>query len=385
MPRTALSEQPFATSISAVTALVETVKGSIADDLRLEGRSRIARQVLSLPSDAAEAIIAHASNDLPACSRALAVASASASARFAEIGELKKAVRAADVAMVMFGMPAAIVVRELVEEIEPHVISNRNVEKRFLQAPLGHVRKREAVTLPGSLTEKCAEVHVSDLSIEAFRAHFEGDRPLIIRGCASSWPATKTWCRDGYLDSRYGHRTVPVELSTGDGEIEEQFYLLGDVLRKMRESDGKESIYMAQHPLFDYLPQLEHDVVQPKYMLVVGKERADLTNVWMGTEGSGSKLHFDSADNLLVQIVGEKMVVLISADQSNLLYRKSAPSPVNISPVNVQNPDLQVYPNFARARGQLARLMPGDALYIPAQHWHWVKACSASISVNFWF
>ncbi|CDF40389.1 unnamed protein product [Chondrus crispus] len=154
------------------------------------------------------------------------------------------------------------------------------------------------------------------------------------------------------------------------------------MLRPPAEAAGRR-LYMAQHPLFDYVPALEDDVRQPEYIRVAGKSRADLTNVWMGTAGSGSNLHFDSADNLLVQIVGEKRVVLVAPHFSKCLYpREERP---NVSPVRVDAPDLHAFPLFRNVHAQVLHLRPGDALYIPPAHWHWVQSITASISVNFWF
>jgi len=55
------------------------------------------------------------------------------------------------------------------------------------------------------------------------------------------------------------------------------------------------------------------------------------------------------------------------------------------SPVRVESPDLSSYPNFAEAEYEEAILGPGDVLYIPRSHWHYVRALSTSVSVNFWF
>ncbi len=40
---------------------------------------------------------------------------------------------------------------------------------------------------------------------------------------------------------------------------------------------------------------------------------------------------------------------------------------------------------FLGGAGRETVLGPGDGLYIPARHWHYVRALSPSISVNFWW
>lgn len=59
----------------------------------------------------------------------------------------------------------------------------------------------------------------------------------------------------------------------------------------------------------------------------------------------------------------------------------------NISAVDVEAPDLALHPRFAEASGTHldAVLGPGDALYIPAGWWHYVRSITPSFTVNFWF
>jgi [protein]-arginine 3-hydroxylase / protease len=57
----------------------------------------------------------------------------------------------------------------------------------------------------------------------------------------------------------------------------------------------------------------------------------------------------------------------------------------NVSDVRVEDPDLAKHSMFANAVFSHAMLQPGDMLFIPARHWHYVRAASTSISVNFWF
>lgn len=43
------------------------------------------------------------------------------------------------------------------------------------------------------------------------------------------------------------------------------------------------------------------------------------------------------------------------------------------------------FPLFKDAQYEEAVLGPGDMLYIPSKHWHYVRSLSPSFSVNFWF
>lgn len=57
----------------------------------------------------------------------------------------------------------------------------------------------------------------------------------------------------------------------------------------------------------------------------------------------------------------------------------------NISPVNVDTPDLQKYPNFAKAKYTETIVGPGEMLFIPRGCWHFVASLTVSFSVSFWF
>ena len=65
----------------------------------------------------------------------------------------------------------------------------------------------------------------------------------------------------------------------------------------------------------------------------------------------------------------------------------STTSQGNISAVDVEAPDFQAHPRFAASADSLLEtvLGPGDALYIPAGWWHFVRSLTPSLTVNFWF
>ena len=47
--------------------------------------------------------------------------------------------------------------------------------------------------------------------------------------------------------------------------------------------------------------------------------------------------------------------------------------------------DLDAHPLAAQAVYTETVLSPGDTLFIPARHWHYVRSLTPSFSVNFWF
>lgn len=129
----------------------------------------------------------------------------------------------------------------------------------------------------------------------------EYNRPFIVRGYASSWPALTRWKSAEYLLDTVGEgRVVPVE--TGLAYVDEDW---GQTIMSFRtflsrcgfdvEPEGRENrvLYLAQHTLFKQFPQLERDFVVPDYVWAdlkseepnyepVDADLVPLINVWIG-------------------------------------------------------------------------------------------------------
>ena len=121
-------------------------------------------------------------------------------------------------------------------------------------------------------------------------------------------------------------------------------------------------------------------------------------NVWWGTEGTRTPLHFDTHDNFLAQVVGYKYIRLYDLSQTPFLYAGAPVASsgaalsarykggVNMSRIgDVEVASLEEFPLLARAEYTEIVLGPGQTLYMPAGVWHYVRALSPSMSVNFWF
>jgi hypothetical protein len=229
-------------------------------------------------------------------------------------------------------------------------------------------------------------------------------RPVILRGIASRWPALSRWTTE-YLRSSFPDLKVPVEVSTLDpATTDPETRLRGTTPVKMDlgsyidaalgTTAPDKSYYLAQFPLLERAPALKEDIgsldrymdlpeVYPEWLRAKLRMPAGL---WLGPSGSLSTLHFDVAQNFLVQIRGRKRVVLFSPDQSKLLYYPHFETRiVHFSPVDVEKPDLARFPLFAKARPLECTLEPGDILHIPSGFWHFVRSLDPSLSLNFWW
>ena len=144
--------------------------------------------------------------------------------------------------------------------------------------------------------------------------------------------------------------------------------------------------YLAQHPLIQQLPGLSTDIdMSPSLCGSLGPSHIYL---WIGTGGTRTPLHFDSYSNLFVQLVGVKYVRIYAENETPKLYvskNKSYGLQGNMSDVDCEQEDFLLHPLARGAAYQEVVLFPGDAVYIPARAWHYVRSFTASISVNYWF
>lgn len=388
------------TTLSSITTEVSGIvlghKHGVSDTLKQAGRSRLARLVLSLPCDEAPTIQTLAFQTLPISADALALAAASSAVLYTTRKLFEKACHAADIALIMLGPDTGAPLLSLIstlEQLHPPCTSTHSLMFAELDCllPNDDLSDPQSVDLPSNLTRSTCDVLEDSTQLTSFVPYFEKDIPLKLPALANHWPACSKWLSPKYLADKHGHRVVPIEyIANGSSIMEEKFCTISQLLAtimnmKLDSSDfsSEATVYLAQHPIFNYIPSLESDIEHPSVIQVAGKSVADVVNIWMGSASSGSKLHYDSADNILVQLVGCKTVVLIPPSQTDCLYLANPTD--NISPVDIAYYDPTSFPMFERVVGSTVTLRRGDALYIPARHWHWVQATTASISVNFWF
>lgn len=407
------------TMCESICQFVKEHRDAVSEALFYDGRSRLGRLVKQLPNiddgnNTPITIQELAMASLPDSSDALVLAAASAAVYHLSATAYERAFYAADVALILVGVHDAFgaeLLRFIQALQEKKMIAVDESVKTRAVIDESKLVTSFKLNVPTPLSDvECADVRADELSTEQFTEDFfRTDVPVVLRDIATRWPAFEKWHDLGNLSAEHGHRVVPVERvrrsAIHSGKMREEFQTLKEVFQAMEQdasnvdvnekasttqnrtkeqADDEESVYLAQHPLFDYIPELQNDVRIPRFVEAGGKgANVDVINLWMGTSGSGSKLHFDSADNILVQVVGRKTVILIDPQYSSSL--DVSPAVPNISPIHPLKSEPE-HPNFLKTvRGCTIQLNAGDGLFIPAKHWHWVQADTCSMSVNFWF
>lgn len=278
--------------------------------------------------------------------------------------------------------------------------------------------------------------------------------PAIFKNGIESMGKLRRWMDIAYLERKYGHTEHEVVFAFDDlymqpwGDKLESPYreemTLKDFLRKLksarRSSHGNGSrLFIEQGAIFnredeeeersdkhrhdDHHPMM-NDIEVPDFAHFL-RDALTSVNFWLGSHGQERKksaLHFDSSNNLLVQLIGEKELVMFHPLEARSVYPKrlsrktrakrpteTDPEAVeyltqeeelgeegkddvidNFSPVLVDAPDTDRFPLFKKEDAIVCTLKPGDVLYLPAYTWHHVysrrnESQGVNCALNFWF
>jgi lysine-specific demethylase 8 len=212
----------------------------------------------------------------------------------------------------------------------------------------------------------------------------------------------RSWDFD-QLKQQYGHVQVPVEQSRGGGDYRDLHQPrsfsatprsfaadvpvpFGELLEHVQHHHDNRhgaTMCMAQHDLFQIIPELEAHIQPPPFQEAV--ERLYKRNAWIGPAGCSTPLHRDPYRNALCQIKGSKHIELFHSDWCQQIYPFTTMVLRNTSQVDVNAPDPDSFPLFMRVPYSECTLNEGDILYIPRRWWHFVRAETPSISVNYWW
>lgn len=263
---------------------------------------------------------------------------------------------------------------------------------------------------------------------QLLKPYYQAQTPIILRQAAIPQKAYRLWNDLKYLERQVGEDT-PVDVEIGPSYSEgvvKSTIRFGDYLKYIQFINDEqhpppsntistpsnyELVYMAQHELF---PILAQDITVPylcSYSTTnntyegVGHGKLYSSLFWFGPPGCKSTLHYDPCDNLLMQLVGRKKIILHppqpeiclgwrerhykNNDNARNDWYYSGPKygqQYNTSSVDVECPDFIKYPLYRQALpGHVSILLPGDILFIPKQWWHFLRALDTSISVNVWW
>ena len=271
--------------------------------------------------------------------------------------------------------------------------------------------------------QQVEEVHWRDL--ESGGGFQSRNRPLLVRGAVSSWPASERWTFENLAQLRRPDGSEVVT-SFQNGLVEQGTtrepviqatapYLRGlaSAAAKIRneriddigllpnhrrlalargegfhldwnylKSFTPDRVYLAQWYILNEFPHLRED-------FAIKKLWPGLRRTWeytfIGPADTVTGLHYDFPNNWFCQVTGVKEFLLFPPDQEPHLCRsKKYDWGATLSDIDISRLDEQPVESarFAQAKGLYARVEAGDALYVPAKTWHAVVALEPSISLS---
>lgn len=284
------------------------------------------------------------------------------------------------------------------------------------------------------LLQKSVQVtECRNMKAEMFKRRFQNQLPVVLKGAVLDWKACSLWEAD-YLKSalKPNFRSMPVLFSADN----QHFIDHGDFTTKKNMEPEELIDYVFQHEKGDvfsstavtaeekdvsclattkqkvYLrtrampDSLYNDIFTPdqvqsltdkiylassesefssveEFSLKVFKQRT--MQLWVGTRGNITQLHYDRNHGLLAQIIGRKQILLFSHEDTGFLYPfPSHTTKAHVSKVNLRQlgDSFDRFPKFSRAQAYHCVIDKGDLLYIPPFWWHDVTSLNNCVSVT---
>jgi hypothetical protein len=215
------------------------------------------------------------------------------------------------------------------------------------------------------------------------RNYLRSQKPLIIKGFTSRYPAGQKWSPE-YLKSLCGDVKVDVfDNNAGDHsahaftspDLKMRFADYIDVIIK----DQPSSLRMFLFNMFKCKPGLRKDFPCPRmFKGILGK----MGYMFFGSKNIKVRVHqdMDMSNVLLTQFYGRKRVVLVAPEYSDLMYRL----PLNThSLIDIDNIDEHKYPGLHFVEASECILEPGDALFMPSGYWHYITYLDGGFAVSY--
>lgn len=106
--------------------------------------------------------------------------------------------------------------------------------------------------------------------------------------------------------------------------------------------------------------------------------------LWVAGVHSTSPLHYDLSEGLMLQLNGEKKVILFKPGHNSAFYPHTIGGPYDRqSRINcIKSPNLSKYPSLKATKGLQGIIKAGEILYIPYGYWHQIESPPASVGLS---
>ncbi len=245
----------------------------------------------------------------------------------------------------------------------------------------------ETSVTPNNTTSNTNDIVIerrSNLSYEEFKSKYLFPRkPVIITDATAKWKAsnwTPQWFKETYPDKM---------VSTDQGEMR-----MDEFIDAITENSDRPGPFLREQPLKDVFPDLIDNVEPtPSYVLpnwlggnyFVGRINERLNREsFIEVNFCGRRifpyLHVDDlgVHAFITQHYGDKEFIVYPPDQEPYLYRVNEDRFSQIK--DVDNPDLEKFPLFAKAKAIRVVLHAGESVFMPCGWWHTTKVPGTSLS-----
>jgi len=217
-----------------------------------------------------------------------------------------------------------------------------------------------------------------------FDEFYFANRPVLLRGLMSTWKALSTWTPQ-YFAERFGD--VEIEVQAGresDSRYDERFESHRCRMRLAEFVDalpsaGNDVYLTAKNDLLRQpeFAELHKDFAHPQGILDATK--GPVPRLWIGGASTITRLHHDSSNILFGQLYGRKLVRLIPPYEIGNVASETT----CFSSIDIDNPDVERFPEFRDVSVLETVVAPGDFLLLPIGWWHAVRSLEPSISLAF--
>src|SRR6266540_1499674 len=210
---------------------------------------------------------------------------------------------------------------------------------------------------------------------EFFARYYWLNRPVLMRGIASTWPAITLWTPD-YLKRTCGPRLV--EIMRNRTHAPEDLQNVGSRLKAqvpfdeyvdlVYSTNSSNDFYIVSRNRFFENPSTKRLLEDINPLPFVDPSFADGdVKMWFGPRGTVTRLHHDDRNNVIVQVTGRKSVRLYPAFEAAAMQQRGAWY-AGLDPDDLP-PESELRQRMERTVARFD-IGPGDALFIPVGWWH---------------
>ncbi|WP_422080663.1 cupin-like domain-containing protein [Ulvibacterium sp.] len=213
--------------------------------------------------------------------------------------------------------------------------------------------------------------------------YFRKKKPILIKGLAKDWGATRKWNFDFFLNLKDDQDILLLSDNFIQDDNRYSKSTFKKFIQNLKDATLNNEVtkdYLTTLDIFKYYPHLIGDI---DFSLFEELTQTNDITAWIGPSGTISGFHSDTPSNMYAQIKGKKMFIICSTEFNENMY----PSDKHIfeavaSQVDINNFDSQKFPRFMDTDFKIVILEPGDVLYLPKKWWHYVQSLDTSISIS---